>query len=204
MKVVGASAPYSGTPSSSTVRIPTNLKTTVSPSDAESVRGKKISDLNEVAISSGVFNILIPTVSSDAVVGDTKVGELSEVTIKEGDFVVNVNGAQQSITFHVDPLLSMNENIAIWKGEVTKYNNAYDPDVDLDFALTADGKLQVSCSEPMTMNDVSTNFLAQTGITPATLTSSTLNVTKTPIALTVDSQSTMGSNVDKWNQVIKN
>ncbi len=204
MKVVGASAPYSGTPSSSTVRIPTNLKTTVSPSDAESVRGKKISDLNEVAISSGVFNILIPTVSNNVVVGATKVGELSEVTIKEGDFVVNVNGAPQSVTLHVDPLLSMDANIANWKGEVTKYNNAYDPDIDLDFALTADGKLQVSCSEPMTMNDISTNFLAQTGITPTSLTSSTLNITKTPIALTVDAQSTMGSNVDKWNQIIDN
>ena len=204
MKVVGASAPYSGTPSSSTVRIPTNLKTTVSPSDAESVRGKKISDLNEVAISSGVFNILIPTVSNNVVVGATKVGELSEVTIKEGDFVVNVNGAPQSVTLHVDPLLSMDANIANWKGEVTKYNNAYDPDIDLDFALTADGKLQVSCSEPMTMNDLSTNFLAQTGITPTSLTSSTLNITKTPIALTVDAQSTMGSNVDKWNQIIDN
>ena len=30
MKVIGASSPYSGTPSSTTVRIPTNLKTTIS------------------------------------------------------------------------------------------------------------------------------------------------------------------------------
>ena len=42
MKVVGATTPYSGTASNVTVRIPTNLKASVSNSSADVVNGKKI------------------------------------------------------------------------------------------------------------------------------------------------------------------
>ena len=57
MKVVGATTPYSGTASNVTVRIPTNLKSTVSDSTTEEVSKKNICDLNVVNISSGDFYI---------------------------------------------------------------------------------------------------------------------------------------------------
>lgn len=203
MKVVGASTPYSGTASSTTVRIPTNLKTVVSPSDAAAVSGKKVSELNEVAISSGSFNILIPTKSNNAVVAATKLADLSEVTITEGDFSITVDGVAQPFVFNVDPQLTMDANMQNWKKVIDDYNTASDPDVDLAFGLT-DGKLQISCSEALTLTSIDTNFLAQTGLASDQLTSSVLNIEQTPIAFTVDAQDTMGNNVSKWNQVVEN
>lgn len=203
MKVVGASTPYSGTASNTTVRIPTNLKTVVTPSDAASVSGKKVSELNEVSISSGSFNILIPTKSNNAVVAATKLADLSEVTITEGDFSITVDGVAQPFTFHVDPQLTMDTNMQNWKKVVDDYNAANDPDVDLAFGLT-DGKLEISCSEALTLTSIDTNFLAQTGLADDNLTSSVLNIQQTPIAFTVDAQDTMGNNVNKWNQVVEN
>ena len=59
MKVVGASSPYSGTASSTTVRIPTNLKKTITDTPKDIIQDKIISDLNNVSISSGNCNIKI-------------------------------------------------------------------------------------------------------------------------------------------------
>ena len=203
MKVVGATSPYSGSPSSSTVRIPTNLKTTVTPSNAESVGGKKISELNEVAISSGKFNILIPIESDNATVAGKKLNELSEVAITEGDFTVTINGVAQPFKFNVDPELTMDANMQNWKKVIDDYNTANDPDVDLAFSLNG-GKLQVNCSEDLTFNTLGTNLLAQTGITNDNRTSSILDMGQTPITFNVDAQDTMSNNVKSWNQIVEN
>ena len=61
MKVVGASTPYSGTASNTTVRIPTNIKAEVTNSTDDVVGGKAMKDLNTVAISSGDFNVKVTT-----------------------------------------------------------------------------------------------------------------------------------------------
>ncbi|MBE7710640.1 MAG: flagellar hook-basal body complex protein [Cyanobacteria bacterium SIG31] len=205
MKVVGASSPYSGTPSSATVRIPTNLKTTVTPSNAESVLGKKISDLNEVSISSGVFNVIVPTESNGTIVGKTRLSELSEVTITDGKFTINVDGIADAFEFEVDNQALMNDCITEWNTVVKDYNTANGTSCDLTFALTTDGKLEISCSSDLTMSDDDeTNFLAQTGLTGTNLTSSVLDIRQVPIAFTVDAQSTMQSNIDKWNQIVDN
>jgi flagellar hook protein FlgE len=206
MKVVGATSPYSGSASSSTVRIPTNLKTVVTPSDAASVGGKKISDLNEVAISSGTFNILIPTQSDDTTVGGKKLNELTEVKIKDGNFTVTLNdadGQSKTLTFTVDTQKTMNENIAAWEQQITDYNaDTAKADIDLGFSLTADGKFQFNSNEALTLKDDGSNFIAQTGITAANTPSKVLDIKQTPISFDVDSEDTMDNNVKAWNQAI--
>jgi flagellar hook protein FlgE len=205
MKVVGASTPYSGTPSSTTVRIPTNLKTTVSSSDDKSVLSKNFADLNEVSISSGVFNVIVPSVSNDDAVADTKIGELSEVTIVDGEFSVTVDGIADAFKFNVYTQQKLGESIAAWNKQVKDYNTANGTSCDLTFGLTADGKLEISCSDTLTLAEsADSNFLKQTGLTDAQLTSSTLDIKKLPIAFTLDAQSTVESNLEKWNEIVDN
>ncbi len=203
MKVVGATSPYSGTASSSTVRIPTNLKTTISPSGAESVSGKKISELNEVAISSGKFNILIPVESDNATVAGKRLNELSEVAITEGEFTITVDGFATPFKFNVDPELTMETNMNNWKTVIDDYNAANDPDVDLSFSLDG-GKLKVNSASDLTFVTLGTNLLAQTGITNENRTSSVLDIGQTLISFNVDAQDTMGNNVKSWNQIVEN
>ena len=59
MKVVGASSPYSDTASSKTVKVPTNLKATVSHTTGEDIKTKLLGDLNNSSISSGDMNVII-------------------------------------------------------------------------------------------------------------------------------------------------
>ena len=65
MKVVGATAPYSGTASNVTVRIPTNLKASITDSSTDDVNAKIISELNVVNISSGDFYINLKDAAGD-------------------------------------------------------------------------------------------------------------------------------------------
>lgn len=149
MKVVGATTPYSGTPSNTTVRIPTNLKTTVTDSSKDVVEAKKISDLNEVSISSGDFNIIVD----------------------------DANGDPQSLTFTVDANDTMGDNVAAWNKVITDYNTAH-PDAkitDLAFSITADGKLQIESGQTLEFEPVDTNIFAETKLSPTQLTSKALN-----------------------------
>ena len=148
MKVVGATTPYTGTASNVTVRIPTNLKTTVTDSTKDVVENKKISDLNEVSISSGNFNIILD---------DSK-------------------GASQTLPFVVDSTDTMGDNVTAWNKVVTDYNTAHaGATVDLSFSITADGKLQISSSETLEFEPIDTNIFAETRLSPTQLTSKSLN-----------------------------
>ena len=82
MKVVGASTPYSGTASNTTVRIPTNLKATVTNSPDTIINNKLINELNDVSISSGDFNIIVRT----ATIGNKNIANYNNVSINDGDF----------------------------------------------------------------------------------------------------------------------
>lgn len=150
MKVVGATTPYSGTASSITVRIPTNLKATVTSATKDVIENKTINDLNDVSISSGTFNVILD---------DQK-------------------GASQSLSFTVDDTDTMGDNVTAWNKVVTDYNNAHaDANVNLSFEITADGKLKINSNETLEFEPIDTNIFAETKLSPTNLTSKSLSYT---------------------------
>ena len=154
MKVLGASTPYSGTPSSTTVRIPTNLKTTISDSSRDDVMGKKMSDLNVVSISSGDFKVHATTVDNTQTP--------AVYTTKE-------------CTFTVDTTKSVGENIADWQ---TALNAVYGADNPYTIDVNADGKIEfikVDATTTFEFEPIDTNFFAETKINEKSLASVALN-----------------------------
>ncbi len=150
MKVVGATTPYSGTASSLTVRIPTNLKASVVSADKATIENKAMNDLNDASISSGTFNVILD----------------------------DENGVSQTLSFNVDSTDTVGDNVAAWNKVVTDYNNANpDDQVDLSFEITADGKLQIKSNETLEFEPIDTNIFAETKLSPTNLTSKALSYT---------------------------
>ena len=154
MKVLGASTPYSGTPSNTTVRIPTNLKTVISDSSRDDVMDKKMSELNVVSISSGDFKVHATTVDN------TQTPAVH--TTKE-------------CTFTVDTKKSVGENIADWQ---TALNGVYGDDSPYTIDVNADGKIEfIKNDDTVTFEfePIDTNFFAETKINEKNLASTALN-----------------------------
>ena len=154
MKVLGASTPYSGTPSNTTVRIPTNLKTVISDSSRDDVMDKKMSELNVVSISSGDFKVHATTVDN------TQTPAVH--TTKE-------------CTFTVDTKKSVGENIANWQ---TALNGVYGDDSPYTIDVNADGKIEfIKNDDTVTFEfePIDTNFFAETKINEKNLASTALN-----------------------------
>lgn len=150
MKVVGATTPYSGTASSITVRIPTNLKATVTSASKDVVENKTINDLNDVSISSGTFNVMLD----------------------------DENGVPQTLSFVVDDTDTLGDNVDAWNQVVSDYNdNNPDDTVDLSFEITADGKLKIDSNETLEFEPIDTNIFAETKLSPTNLTSKPLSYT---------------------------
>ena len=214
MKVVGATTPYSGTASNVTVRIPTNLKATVTESTADVINNKIISELNDVAISSGKFNIKLDSASSDTTITGLKVADLNNVSIGSGSFKVTVNdtdGTPQSFTFTVDSQAEVGTMLASWNKQIEDYNtaaqNATPAQATIDklkFSVS-NGKIQIETTEDLTFETLSTNFLTETGLSSTNLVSKTLDTTGTPQILnfSVDATDTMGDNVLAWNRTVE-
>ena len=207
MKVVGATTPYSGTASNVTVRIPTNLKATIKSSTAQIINDKKISELNDVAISSGTFQILVPTNPSDETIKEKTFTELNSVGVTSGKFEITLNdadGASKTLTFNVDSKATVGSNIDNWNKIVEDYNTA-NPDLDLGFDING-GKLVITSGETLHLNAIDTNIFNETGITPTNLSSKLLDEDGDSKALTfiVNSDDTMGNNVASWKKVVEN
>ena len=154
MKVLGASSPYSGTASNTTVRIPTNLKTVISDSSRDSVLAKKMSELNVVSISSGDFKVHATTTDTTQTP--------AVVTTKE-------------CTFSVDATKSVAENVAGWKASL---NAVYGADSPYTIDINADGKIEFIKSDASTtfeFEPIDTNFFAETKINEKNLSSVALN-----------------------------
>ena len=174
MKVVGASTPYSGTASNSTVRVPTNLKATVTGNTNTELYGKMLGDLNNVSISSGSFDVEIITPDPD----DTN----------------------PKVTIEVNNKLSIAENLNAWNTAIAKVYNAtavgkdtttpadgvYDTFTDKDgnpvtpdltITVTADGKFSFnkSANVALAFEPDDTNFLSETQINEGQLESVVLN-----------------------------
>ena len=151
MKVVGASSPYSGTPSSSTVRVPTNLKTTIDNSSKDIVEDKKIYDLNVVSISEGDFNVHVKVPGVD-----------DPVTV-----LMSVKGDA-----------SLGENITKWqeaiaaKGiDATKFDVKINDKGLIEFTKADDVSIE--------FDPIDTNFFAETKINENNLVSTALNKSAT-------------------------
>ena len=154
LKVLGASTPYSGTPSNTTVRIPTNLKTVISDSSQDSVLAKKMSDLNVVSISSGKFKVHATTTDTTQTP--------AVVTTKE-------------CTFTVDSTKTVAENVASWEASL---NAVYGADSPYSLGVNADGKFEFVKNDASTIFEfepLDTNFFAETKINEKTLESTSLN-----------------------------
>ena len=149
MKVVGASAPYSGTASNTTVRIPTNLKKTIYDTPKDVIQNKVISELNCVAISGGDFNIHI---------NDAK-------------------GVRQTLEFNINAADTLGNNVNGFQAVIDAYNGAAadDAQIDLSVKITDDGKVQFETGQAIDIEPLTTNFFAETGISNVNLTSKTLN-----------------------------
>ena len=203
MKVVGASTPYSGTASNSTVRIPTNLKTTVTDSPANVVNKKTFTELNEVAISSGTFNIILDTYSTDAQVATKKMSELNGISVGNSKFSITVDSntdVSKTLEFTLDASKSVQENMNAWKDIVDA-----EGDVTLTFSLTPDGKLSFNSDKITGMQDLeSTDFLKEAGLSVDNLVSKTLNTNqdKVKLSFNLDAQDTVEDNISAWNKVI--
>ena len=171
MKVVGASTPYSGTPSSTTVRIPTNLKATVTNTKASELYTKTLKELNTVSISTGDFDVKI---------------------LKPGVATAD------TVTFSVDNDLTVAQNINSWNNAIaTKYNyTAVDTNNDgVTDAFTDNNNANAPVTSPLciklnddaqfefvtdtnvglTFEPIDTNFLAETKINENQLTSKSIN-----------------------------
>ena len=199
MKVVGASTPYSGTPSSTTVRVPTNLKATVTESVPDVINNKLIKDLNDVSISSGRFNVKLDTLTPNATVLGKNINQLNNVNISSGTFTIKLTGDTNPITFTVDEGDTLANNVTAWN-QATGLNGR------LTFAVQ-DGKLSITPATGVTIAEMSsgnTNIFESTGITPTNLTSKLLFSSDNNISLSfnVDILDTMGDNVAAWNQVV--
>jgi flagellar hook protein FlgE len=197
MKVVGASAPYSGTPSSTTVRIPTNLKATVTESTSDIINDKQIKDLNNVSISSGSFNIKFDTMIPDSTLKTKTIETLNNVNIDSGTFTITMSGETTPLSYTVNDQQSLEANIAAW-------NNV---DGRLTFGLD-NGKLKITINNPdhsiSQVNSGDTNFFEATGINTGNLTSKLLfsSGNSETLSFYVDTLDTMGDNIASWNQII--
>ena len=150
MKVVGATTPYSGTASNTTVRIPTNIKAEVTNSTDDVVAGKAMKDLNSVAISSGDFNVNITT------------GPDVTTTVK----------------LTVDSDATVAANIADWKAKLADAGiDATQFDVNLLADGENEGKISFSKGDDIAIEfePLTTNFFAETRISDTSLTSGVLN-----------------------------
>ena len=168
MKVLGASSPYSGTPSSETVRIPTNLKTTIATSSNDVVTQKLMKDLNEVSISSGDFIV--------------KCKKADGTPIKTLD--KDANGDEIPLTLTVDNDKTVGENLANWNAAIEKaYGVGNVPftvglvEGKIAFLPNGDdaGTADVDESNVLSFDPIDTNFFAETRINTDNLTSKSLN-----------------------------
>ena len=204
MKVVGATTPYSGTASNTTVRIPTNLKATVTNSNEAVVSDKLIKDLNDVAISSGDFNIIVKERAVDV----RAVKDLTNVKVNDGskfEITLDDNGGNsQTIEFAVDTSKTMGENVKSWNDKITNYNGTATDPIDLKFSFT-DGKVSIKSSKDLALADgTDSNFLEQANLSADNLTSILLDTDTIPhtISFTVNSLDTMGNNVGAWDKAV--
>ncbi len=147
MKVVGATSPYSGTPSSSTVRIPTNLKTNIDNSSKDIVEDKKIYDLNVVSISEGDFNVH-----------------------------VKIPGADDPVTvlMTVDGEISLGENIKNWQDAIAA--KGIDA-ANFNVKINDNGLIEFTKADDVNIefDPIDTNFFAETKINENSLVSTALN-----------------------------
>ena len=149
MKVVGATSPYSETPANGTVKVPINLKRTITSTSKDVIEKKNIAELNNVSISSGDFNI----------------------TINDAD------GNPKTLSFKVNTDDTLGNNIDGFQAIIDKYNDDNDPDINLSVFVNNEGKVEFQTDDASNIKfePISTNFFAETGISDSHLVSKTLN-----------------------------
>ena len=162
MKVVGASAPYSGTASSSTVKVPTNLKTTVTDTPTKELNVKLLGALNATEISSGNLKVGLYDDAGNPIWAADK-------------------------EFYVDPSKTVGENIlafnkALGATKTVDGKEVADTDADVYVKLNDDGRIEFvlkNTDNTLKFDPEDTNFLAETGISDKNYVSDTLNYSVT-------------------------
>ena len=174
-RVVGASTPYTGTPSSSTVRIPTNLKTTVTDSTAEQIYDKNLKDLNAMSISSGTFKTTITDKN-----GNSK--EISLVVENKNTVTQNVNSWNDTIAKAYGYTVEDSNNDGVYdlfRGTTDADGDGKKDEVTplLNITITNKGefKFNTTTGTSLKFEPVDTNFLAETKINENQLTSKATN-----------------------------
>ena len=149
MKVVGAKSPYTNTSSSDTVKIPTNLKVTVS--NTANVEDKYIYELNEANITSGSFDVAV--LGADGQTVGTVTLTIDDTHQTVGDMVADFNASIAAYNAaHQGAEIDLNVTVA--NGSIS-----FNTGADNDLKFTADD----------------TNFLAEVGISDSNYTSNPIN-----------------------------
>ena len=163
MKVVGATSPYSGTASSNTVKVPTNLKTTVQSTPKGDIETKLLGALNATEISSG--NMDVTLFKADG----TKLWDPPK-------------------TLTVDPSKTVGENVMAFNralGATTTDaggNEVIKKGADVYVDINDDGTLQFFLKDntnKLGFDPDDTNFLAECGINDKNYISNPLNYSAT-------------------------
>ena len=151
-KVVGASTPYSGTVSAATVKIPTNLKTTVEDTSKDVVEAKVVGTLNNSSISTGSFKVSIL---------NNGITEAKDIELK------------------VDASKTVAENIAAFNEAIHKYDDDGNSTTNYDLTVSLNDKghivFNTGTGKTLKFDPIDTNFLAETGLSDINYESKTLN-----------------------------
>lgn len=153
LKVVGAEGLYSNNGSTSTVKIPKNLKITVEPS--QDLATKSLNELNNLI--------------SNIKTGDIGVTILADDGTTVGDLVLTIDDLNQTVA----------DMVASFNAQIAQYENDH-PGTNLDFdvSVNADGTISFnSATNTVTFNQDTTtsNFLGATGLSDQNTTSAVLN-----------------------------
>ena len=153
MKVMGATAPYSGVAASENVKIPTNIKKTIENTSYDDIKVKTLSELNNATIGSGDFYVSVYD-ENGVQVGDDILLSI-DATKTLGENVSNMNSALQAGSDYVS--------------------------VELVQSGDDEGKIKFSPSSGYSIkfDPVDTNFLAETGLSNKNYTTKTLNMSVT-------------------------
>lgn len=182
MKVVGASGPYSDTASSQTVKIPTNLKTTVISTPKKDIQSKLLGALNGSSISTGKMDVMFCDADGKPVDLDPATPAVDSKRTLSVDASKTV--AENIDQFNLDMGVPYEKNAdgtpkKDADGHIEfKYNNAI-----AYVEVNDDGHIQFVVNDKdaysLKFEPVDTNFLAETGISDKNYESETLNYSAT-------------------------
>lgn len=154
MKVVGTKSTYTSTGSTNTVQVPTNLTIVTKETPASELKNKYLYELNDANIKSGDFKVTV----------------LNDDGTEKGSVVMNISSTS----------ITVGDMIKDFQKVVTDYNagKAAADQIELTITLN-DGTISFNtgATNSLKFENISTNFVSETGLTNLKTTTDVLNQT---------------------------